>query len=158
MTPAILPASILSTEEAGTAANKINLYYTSTDLQINDADLDLYLYKLDPSSPRGYELVAKSYVEMTNVETISMDGFDAGVYYIKVVGNYSAGNVEYKLEINPGVSSIPDLRPEVLEGANWESPFVVTSEKYVPNGSETFENEAVIGVDSNVGIAARQRQ
>jgi len=138
--------------EAGTAANKINLYYTSTDLQINDADLDLYLYKLDPSSSRGYELVAKSYVEMTNVETISMDGFDAGVYYIKVVGNYSAGNVEYKLEINPGVSSIPDLRPEVLEGANWESPFVVTSEKYVPNGSETFENEAVIGVDSNVYI------
>ena len=138
--------------EAGTAANKINLYYTSTDIQINDADLDLYLYKLDPSSSRGYTLVAKSYVEMTNVETISMDGFEAGVYYIKVVGNYSAGNVEYKLEINPGVSSIPDLRPEVLDGANWESPFVVTSEKYVPNGSETFENEAIIGVDSNVYI------
>ncbi|MGI6402336.1 MAG: choice-of-anchor Q domain-containing protein [Thermoguttaceae bacterium] len=136
--------------EAGTAGNLINLYYTSTSSQINDADLDLYLYKYDPTSPRGYTLVAKSYVEMTNIETVSLDGMDAGVYYIKVVGNYSAGNVEYKLEINPGVSSVPDLRAEVLPGANWEAPLVVSSEKYVPNGSETYRSEAVIGVDSTV--------
>ncbi|MBR5757806.1 MAG: pre-peptidase C-terminal domain-containing protein, partial [Thermoguttaceae bacterium] len=136
--------------ETGTSANEINLYYVSTSSQINDADLDLYLYKADSSSPRGYTLVAKSYVEMTNIETISLDGVEAGVYYIKVVGNYSAGNVEYKLEINPGVSSVPDLRAEVLAGSNWDNALIVTSEKYVPNGSEVFSSEAVIGVDSTV--------
>ncbi|MBR0226704.1 MAG: caspase family protein [Thermoguttaceae bacterium] len=136
--------------ETGTAANEINLYYTSTSSQINDADLDLYLYKADSSSSRGYTLIGKSYVEMTNKETISLEGVEAGVYYIKVVGNYSAGNVEYKLEINPGVSSVPDLRAEVLAGSNWEDPLVVTSEKYVPNGSEIYRSEAVIGVDSTV--------
>lgn len=136
--------------EKGAEGNEINLYYTSTSSQINDADLDLYLYKYDESSSRGYTLVGKSYVEMTNVETISLEGLDAGVYYIKVVGNYSAGNVEYKLEIVPGVSSVPDLRAEVLSGSNWDNPLVVSSEKYVPNNSETFSSEAVIGVDSTV--------
>lgn len=136
--------------ETGTAANFINLYYNSTALSINDADLDLYLYKLDPTSSRGYSLVAKSYVEMTNKESISLEGVEPGVYYIKVVGNYSAGNVEYKLEINPGVSDVPDLRPEVLPGTNWEAPLVVSGDKYVPNGSEVYENDQVVGVDSSI--------
>ena len=136
--------------ETGSASNFINLYYNSTASNVNDADLDLYLYKYDPTSSRGYTLVAKSYVEMTNKESISLEGVDPGVYYIKVVGNYSAGNVEYKLEINPGVSDVPDLRPEVLPGTNWEAPLVVSGDKYVPNGSEVYENDQVVGVDSPI--------
>lgn len=136
--------------EAGTAANFIKLYYNSTASNINDADLDLYLYKLDESSSRGYTLVAKSYVEMTNIETISLEDVEAGVYYIKVVGNYSAGNVEYKLELNPGVSSIPDLRAEIPANSNWSAPLVVSTEKYVPNASDTYASDAIIGVDGTV--------
>ncbi len=142
--------------DVGTVDNYVKMYYNSTSSQVNDADLDLYLYKEDPSDPRGYRLVAKSYAEMTNVETIyfdeDIDGnpFEAGVYYIKVTGNYSSGNVEYKLELNPGVCDVPDLRPEVVGTNNWEAPLVVSSDKYVPNGSEVYGSESVIGIDSAI--------
>ncbi|MDO5309504.1 MAG: choice-of-anchor Q domain-containing protein [Planctomycetia bacterium] len=136
--------------EKGSSANFIKLYYNSTSSQVNDADLDLYLYREDDSDPRGYKLVAKSYAEMTDVETIDLADVDAGVYYIKVVGNYSAGNVEYKLQINPGVSDVPDVRMEVPTTYNWEAPLVVSGEKYVANSSETYVNDAIVGIDTSV--------
>ncbi len=143
----------------GKAGDAVNLYYNSTTDDVNDADLDFVLYKEDPNDPygRGYTMVDRSWQVMTDVETVSLEGLDAGVYFIKVVGNLAAEdgvfvNVEYKLEILPGVDENlpPDLRAEVLSGNNWEGPLVLAVDRYVPSDSEQFKSESTVGLDGNV--------
>ncbi len=143
----------------GTEKSLINVYYNSTTNDINDADLDFVLYRENPNDPygRGYEMVDRSWEVMTDVETVSLEGLEAGVYYIKVVGNLAAEdevfvNVEYKLEIIPGVDENlpPDLRAEVLAGNNWEGPLVVAVDRYVPSGVDQFKSESIVGKDGNV--------
>lgn len=143
----------------GKAGDAVNLYYKSTANDINDADLDFVLYREDPDDVygRGYTMVDRSWQVMTDVETVSLEGLEAGVYYIKVVGNLAAEdgvfvNVEYKLEILPGVDENlpPDLRSEVLAGNNWEGPLVVALDRYVPSETEQFKSESTVGLDGNV--------
>ncbi|MBQ9873130.1 MAG: caspase family protein [Thermoguttaceae bacterium] len=143
----------------GAADSAVNVYYKSTSTDINDADLDFVLYRENPDDEygRGYTMVDRSWEIMTDVETVSLEGLPPGVYYVKVVGNLAAEdgvfvNVEYKLEINPGVdpSLPPDLRAEVLPGNNWESPLVVAVERYEPSDTEVFSNQTNIGPDGNV--------
>ncbi len=136
------------TTATGDAKSGVRLFYEATYAQDNDSDLDLYLYKADESSTTGYKLVGKA-VE-TKDDFVSMEGMEPGVYYVKVVGFYEAGNVEYKLGINVAASDNIDVRPEVPSSYNWATPLVVSSEKYVPNSSETYESEVVIGLDGNV--------
>ncbi len=143
----------------GGEGSAVNLYYKSTASDINDADLDFVLYREDPDDVygRGYTMVDRSWQIMTDVETVSLEGLEAGVYYIKVVGNLAAEdgvfvNVEYKLEILPGVDENlpPDLRSEVLAGNNWEGPLVVAVDRYVPSETEQFKSESTVGPDGNV--------
>ncbi|MDD3589029.1 MAG: choice-of-anchor Q domain-containing protein [Thermoguttaceae bacterium] len=145
-----------STGQAGSA---VNVYYNSTANDINDSDLDFVLYRENPNDPygRGYTMVDRSWQVMTDVETVSLEGLEPGVYYIKVVGNLAAEdgvfvNVEYKLEILPGVDPNlpPDLRAEVLPGNNWEGPLVIAVDRYVPSDTEQFKSEASVGLDGNV--------
>ena len=102
-------------------------------------------------------MVDRSWQVMTDVENVSLEGLEPGVYYIKVVGNLAAEdgvfvNVEYKLEILPGVDPNlpPDLRAEVLPGNNWEGPLVIAVDRYVPSDTEQFKSEASVGLDGNV--------
>ena len=143
----------------GKAGDAVNVYYNSTTNDINDADLDFVLYREDPDDEygRGYSMVDRSWEIMTDVETVSLEGLEPGVYYIKVVGNLAAEdavfvNVEYKLEILPGVDENlpPDLRAEVLPGNNWEGPLVVALDRYVPSDTEQFKSESTVGLDGNV--------
>ncbi|MBQ6828099.1 MAG: fibronectin type III domain-containing protein, partial [Thermoguttaceae bacterium] len=134
----------------GTADSAVNLYYKSKFLQTNDGDLDIYLYKADDSDPRGYKLKARSEKVVDNVESISLNGLDAGVYYVKIVGFKGASNVGYKLEIVPGVCDVPDARLEAPTDSAWESPLVVTTQKQAASESEVFQNEATIGADSDI--------
>ncbi|MBR4752193.1 MAG: caspase family protein [Thermoguttaceae bacterium] len=143
----------------GKAGDAVNVYYNSTTNDVNDADLDFVLYREDPDDEygRGYSMVDRSWEIMTDVETVSLEGLEPGVYYIKVVGNLAAEdavfvNVEYKLEILPGVDENlpPDLRAEVLPGNNWEGPLVVALDRYVPSDTEQFKSESTVGLDGNV--------
>ncbi|MBQ2039294.1 MAG: caspase family protein [Thermoguttaceae bacterium] len=143
----------------GKAGDYVRVYYNSTTNDINDADLDFVLYKKDPDDPygRGYTMVDRSWEVMTDVEEVSLEGLEAGVYYVKVVGNLAAEdgtfvNVEYKLEILPGVDENlpPDLRAEVLPTNNWEGPLVVAVDRYVPSDTEQFKSESYVGIDGNV--------
>lgn len=143
----------------GKEGDAVNLYYKSTTADINDADLDFVLYREDPDDVygRGYSMVDRSWQIMTDVETVSLEGLEPGVYFIKVVGNLAAEdgvfvNVEYKLEILPGVDENlpPDLRSEVLAGNNWEGPLVVALDRYVPSDTEQFKSAATVGLDGNV--------
>lgn len=134
----------------GTADSAVNLYYKSKFLQTNDGDLDIYLYKADDSDPRGYKLVTRSEKVVDNVESISLEGLDAGVYYVKVVGFKGASNVGYKLEVVPGVCDVPDARLEVPADSAWESPLVVTTQKQSASETEVFQNETTIGADTAI--------
>ncbi|MBR4833393.1 MAG: caspase family protein [Thermoguttaceae bacterium] len=144
---------------AGVEGNAVNLYYQSKFVQENDGDLDFYLYKEDPSDDRGYSLVKKDGVSLKSelalngdqyYETISLEGLDPGVYFVKVVGFKNASNVGYKLEFKPGVCDVPDARLDVPADMSWESSLVVATQKQADSQSETFQNETSIGVDSNV--------
>ncbi|MCF0235042.1 MAG: hypothetical protein HUK22_08735, partial [Thermoguttaceae bacterium] len=83
---------------------KVTAIYQSTFQRENDGDLDIWLYKEDPSDPRGYRFVQKSEYEYfpkdSEREVIDIPDAEAGVYYVKVVGFKGAGNLHYKLDIN----------------------------------------------------------
>ena len=134
----------------GTADSAVNLYYKSKFVQTNDGDLDVYLYKADDSDPRGYKLVTRSEKVVDNVESISLEGLDAGVYFVKIVGFKGASNVGYKLELVPGVCDVPDARLEAPADSAWESPLVVTTQKQSASETEVFQNETTIGADSDI--------
>ncbi len=143
----------------GVAGNEINLYYQSKFEQENDGDLDFYLYKEDASDPRGYSIVKdadgnqlKSELKLDGdqyYETISLEGLEAGAYFVKVVGFKNASNVGYKLEFKPACSDVLDARVE-KPGSDWESSFVVTTQNSADSLSEIFQSEASVGVDSDV--------
>ncbi|MBP3557709.1 MAG: caspase family protein [Thermoguttaceae bacterium] len=134
----------------GTADSAVNLYYKSKFVQTNDGDLDVYLYKADDSDPRGYSLVTRSEKVVDNVESISLEGLEAGVYFVKIVGFKGASNVGYKLELVPGVCDVPDARLEVPTDSAWESPLVVTTQKQADSETEVFQNETTIGSDADI--------
>lgn len=134
----------------GTADSAVNLYYKSQFVQTNDGDLDIYLYRADDSDSRGYKLVKRSEKVVDNVESISLEGLEAGVYYVKIVGFRGANNVGYKLELAPGVCDVPDARLEVPIDSNWESSLVVTTQKQAASETEIFQNETTIGADANI--------
>ncbi|MBQ9801235.1 MAG: caspase family protein, partial [Thermoguttaceae bacterium] len=134
----------------GTADSAVNLYYKSKFVQTNDGDLDVYLYKADDTDPRGYKLVTRSEKVVDNVESISLEGLDAGVYFVKIVGFKGASNVGYKLELVPGVCDVPDARLEAPADSAWESPLVVTTQKQSASETEVFQNETTIGADTDI--------
>ncbi|MBQ8363785.1 MAG: hypothetical protein IJX36_07665, partial [Thermoguttaceae bacterium] len=134
----------------GTADSAVNLYYQSKFVQTNDGDLDIYLYKADDTDSRGYSLVKRSEKVVDNVESISLEGLDAGVYYVKIVGYKGASNVGYKLELVPGVCDVPDARLEVPAASNWESSLVVSTQKQAASETEVFQNETTIGADTDI--------
>ena len=134
----------------GTADSAVNLYYKSKFVQTNDGDLDIYLYKADDSDPRGYKLVTRSEKVVDNVESISLEGLEAGVYFVKIVGFKGASNVGYKLELLPGVCDVPDARFEIPADANWGSSLVVSTQKQAASEAETFQSETTIGADDDI--------
>ncbi|MBQ2791166.1 MAG: caspase family protein, partial [Thermoguttaceae bacterium] len=155
---------------AGDVNNEINLYYQSKFIQDNDGDLDFYLYKEDANDPRGYSIVRdadgkqlKSELRLDGeqpCETISLNGLDAGVYFVKIVGFKNASNVGYKLEFKPGCGAVLDARVEAPSNCVWESPLVVTTQKQAESLSSVFSNETTIGANSdiylNYGLAISQ--
>lgn len=145
---------------AGEKGNAVNLYYQSKFAQENDGDLDFYLYKEDPNDPRGYSVARdaagkqlKSELALQGdryYETISLEGLDPGVYFVKVVGFKNASNVGYKLEFKPGVCDVPDARLEAPADSSWASSLVVSTQKQAESETEVFQSETMIGVDTNV--------
>ncbi|MDO4587009.1 MAG: caspase family protein [Planctomycetia bacterium] len=153
----------------------ILLEYLESYARDNDCDLDLYVYKLaddefydSHSSAYWGEVVGSSteskipknliesdsndrtLVKVNGREYVSLEGWEAGVYYVKVVGFVEAENTwNYKMTINLrnadddpgiGVSAKPDLHFATPVDENWGSVFVVsnlTVEDYYKQHLET---------------------
>ncbi len=137
----------------GGSNSYIDLIFDDTNLNIQDAYLELRIFKMGDSAYYGSNpnswgvLVATGEEIESGVLRASLEGCDPGIYYIKVDGYIGAENLlNYKININLrnaddpegiGVTSKADFYVTNPDDVDWSTPLVISKEKYEQFDPET---------------------